>query len=84
MRKKKKKKHVQSRLSPALPPLSYVDWLDNPRNFIDKGNGSRDVIQDRYISNLFPRHRHVLQQLQHCMRHVFKRTVDEEIIHIKM
>lgn len=43
-----------------LPPLSNVHWLDDPRDFIDKGDSSSDVVKGLHISYLFPRHRHVL------------------------
>lgn len=61
-----------------LPPLGDVDRLYNPRDFIDKGNGSCDVVQDGHISDLFPGHWHVLQQFQHCMGHVFEGTVQQK------
>lgn len=69
-------KVLSSRNSP-LPPLWNVDWLNDPRDFIDKWNGSSDVIKHGHISNLFPRHRHVFQQLQHCMGHVLEGTVQQ-------
>lgn len=54
------------------PPLSNVHRLDHPWDLIYKCYSSCDVIQHFDISNLFPWHRQVLQQLQHCMRHVFQ------------
>lgn len=55
-----------------LPPLGDVDRLHHPGNLIDKGDGSRDVVDDRHVSDLLPWHRHILQQLQHCMWHVLQ------------
>lgn len=56
-----------------LPPLCNVDWLNDPGDFIHKGNGSSDVVKDWHISDLFPGHWHVFQQLQHSVWHVLKR-----------
>lgn len=58
-----------------LPPLCDVDRLYDPRDFIHKGNSSGNVVEDRHVSDLFPGHRHVFQQLQHCMGHVLEGTV---------
>jgi len=53
-----------------LPPLGDVDRLNDPGNLIDKGDGSRNVVQHLDIPDLLPGHGHVLQQLKHRMRHV--------------
>lgn len=63
---------------PLLPPLGNVDWLDDPGDFIHKGNRSSDVVEDWHISDLFPGHGHVFQQLQNSMGHVLKGTVQEK------
>lgn len=64
-----------------LPPLCDVDWLYDPRNFIHKGYGSSDVVEHRHISDLFPWHWHVFQQLQHCMGHVLEGTVKQKQVY---
>ena len=56
-----------------IPPLRDVDWLNDPRDFIDEGDGTSDVVQNLDVTDLFPWHRHVFQQLHHSMRHVFQR-----------
>ena len=53
----------------ALPPLSNVDGLSNPRDLIHKRDGPSDMVDDRHIWYLFPRHGHVLQQLQYSVWH---------------
>lgn len=62
---------------PLLPPLCNVDWFNDPGDFIHKGNGSSYVVKDWHISDLFPGHWHVFQQLQHCMGHVLEGTVNQ-------
>ncbi len=54
------------------PPLGNVDRLNNPGDLIDKGDGASDMIEAGDVSNLLPRHQHVLQKLQHRMRHVLE------------
>lgn len=54
------------------PPLCDVDRLYDPGDLIDKGDGAGDVVQDLHVPDLFPRHRHVLHQLQHRVRHVLQ------------
>ena len=49
------------------PPLGNVDGFHNPRNLIDKGDGSGDVVDNGDIADLLPRHWHILQQLEHSM-----------------
>ena len=56
------------------PPLGNVDGFHNPRNLIDEGDGSGDVVDDGDIADLFPRHWHILQQLEHSMWHVLQST----------
>ena len=55
-----------------LPPLRDVDRLDDPRDFIDEGDGASDVVEHLDITDLFPWHRHVFQQLHHSMRHILQ------------
>lgn len=43
-----------------LPPLSNVNWFYDPGNLVDKRDGSRQVVQYFDITNLFPRHGHIL------------------------
>ena len=59
---------------PHAAPLRQVDRLDDPWNLIDEGDGSGDVVKYRDIPDLLPRHWHVLQQLEHGMRHVLEGT----------
>lgn len=40
------------------------------------------VIEYGHISDLFPGHRHVFQQLQHCMGHVLEGTVKQNTKYI--
>lgn len=54
------------------PPLSEVDWFNDPGYFVDKGDSSSDVVEHRHISDLLPWHWHVLKQLQHGMGHVLE------------
>lgn len=61
-----------------LPPLGDVDWLDDPGNFIHKGNSSSDVVEDGHVSDLFPGHGHVFQQLQYSVGHVLEGTVQQK------
>ena len=60
------------------PPLCHVDGFGDPGDLIDEGDSSSDVVDDRDVSDLLPRHRHVLQQLQNSMRHVLQRSVERE------
>ena len=59
---------------PHGAPLGCVDRLDNFGGLIDKGNRTRNVIQDFYSAFLFPRHRHVLHQLKNSMGNVLQRA----------
>ena len=43
-----------------------------PRDLIHKRDGPSDMVDDRHISYLFPRHGHVLQQLQYSVWHVLE------------
>lgn len=60
------------------PPLSNVDGFHHPGDLVDKCDGTCDVVDDGHISDLLPRHGHVLQQLEHSMRHVLKGTGRQE------
>jgi len=64
--------HTAGNSHTYVPPLGNVHWLDDPRNFVHKGDGSRDVVQNSDITYLLPRHRHVLHQFQNSMRHVLQ------------
>ena len=68
------------------PPLSNIHWFNHPGYLINKRNSSCDMVQYFDVSNLFPRHRQVLQQLQHSMRHVFQcpmvKHIEVHITHI--
>ncbi len=55
------------------PPLSDVDRLDNPGYLVDKGDGTSDMIQCSNVTYLFPWHWHVLQEFEHCVRHILQR-----------
>lgn len=59
------------------PPLSYVDWLADPRYLIDKRYSARDVVNAGDVPYLFPWHGHVLQQLHHGMGHVLEGPVNK-------
>ena len=48
---------VQWRIS--LPPLSQVNWFNNPWDLVHKCYGTSDVIKNFDIPDLFPWHRHV-------------------------
>lgn len=61
-----------------IPPLRNVHWLNNPRDLVNERDRSSDVVENTDVANLFPRHWHVLHQLQHGMRHVFQRTVHQK------
>ena len=58
----------------CLPPLGHVEGLNDAGRIADEGDGARDVVDDRYLAHLFPRHRHVLQQLDHRVRHPLQGT----------
>ena len=66
------------------PPLSHVDWLHDPGDLIDKRDRSSDVVDDRDVSDLLPRHWHVLKQLQYSMGHVLQCTVQGERVEKSM
>lgn len=61
-----------------LPPLSNVHRLNNPWDFIYKGNGACNVVEHRNISDLLPRHGHILKQFEHCMGHIFQCPADKK------
>jgi hypothetical protein len=54
------------------PPLCYIHRFNDPWYLIHKSDGSSDMVQHFHISNLFPRHRHILQKFHNCMRHIFQ------------
>lgn len=58
---------------PHCPPLRVIHRLDHSWNLVHECNGARNMIQHLNIFDLLPRHRHILQQLVHCMRCVLKR-----------
>ena len=49
-----------------------IDRLNNSWNFIDEGNGARDVVEDRHLANLFPRIWNIFEQLHDGVRDVFE------------
>mmetsp|Transcript_28888 Transcript_28888/g.46177 ORF Transcript_28888/g.46177 Transcript_28888/m.46177 type:complete len:216 (-) Transcript_28888:40-687(-) len=59
--------------NPHSRPLRNKHGFDDPGDLVYKCYRPRDVIQDLHVSNLLPRHGHVLQQLQHSMRHILER-----------
>ena len=59
---------------PHRSPLSMIYGLDNPRYFINKGDGTCNVVQDGHLTHLFPWHRYIFQQFQHGMWDIFKCT----------
>ena len=73
-----KSKQMVLRTEAALTPLRNVDRLYDPGDFIDKRDGSCDVVEHGHISNLFPGHGHVLQQLQHGMGHILQRPAEHK------
>ena len=52
--------------------MGQIDGFDDPGDLVDEGDGASDVIKDLTIPDLLPRHRHVLHQLQHGVRHVLE------------
>mmetsp|Transcript_20333 Transcript_20333/g.60756 ORF Transcript_20333/g.60756 Transcript_20333/m.60756 type:complete len:228 (-) Transcript_20333:172-855(-) len=58
---------------PHGAPLRGVDGLNHKRDFVHKGDGPSDVVQHFDVADLLPRHWHVLEQLEHGMRHVLER-----------
>ena len=59
---------------PHGAPLRNVDGLDDAGNLVDKGDGARHVVERLDVADLLPRHGHVLQQLEHRVRHVLERA----------
>ena len=57
---------------PHGAPLGQVDGFDDPGDLVDEGDGAGDVVKDLAIPDLLPRHRHVLHQFQHGVRHVLE------------
>jgi hypothetical protein len=55
-----------------LPPLSQINGFHDPWDFVDKSDGSSDVIEDFAVSNLLPGHWHILEELENSMRHVLE------------
>ena len=55
-----------------LPPLCYIHRFNDPWYLIHKSDGSSDMLQHFYISNLLPRHWHVVQEFHNCKRHLFQ------------
>ena len=52
---------LTSHHDPHRAPLSSVDWLDNLWDLIDECDCSRDMVKGFHVSNLLPRHGHVLE-----------------------
>ena len=66
-----------------LPPLCDVDGLDDPGDLVDEGDGSGDVVEHVHVADLFPRHGHILHQLQNRMRHVLQSSAIKYGIWVK-
>lgn len=59
---------------PHRSPLRNVDRLDDVRNLVTERDRACNVVDDVDVSDLLPRHRHVLQKLHQRVRHVFQRA----------
>ena len=59
---------------PHGAPLRLVDRLNDFGSLVDKGDGARNVIQDLDCTFLFPRHGHVLQEFEDCVRNILQRS----------
>ena len=53
---------------PHRRPLRHVHGLDHLRSLVDEGDRAGDVVDHLAVANLLPRHRHVLQELEHRVR----------------
>ncbi|RUP50905.1 hypothetical protein BC936DRAFT_137165 [Jimgerdemannia flammicorona] len=71
---------LASHHDPHGAPLRDVDWLDHPRDFVHKGDGAGDMVQDGDLANLFPRHRHVLQELEDGVGYIFERAKVDALV----
>ena len=65
---------------PHGAPLRHVHGLDHERYLVDERDGARDVEQHRDVAHLLPRHRHVLEQLEHRVRHVLERAEIDALV----
>eukprot|EP00965_Chrysotila_dentata_P150735 4980259-Pleurochrysis_carterae.AAC.1 len=54
---------------PHGAPLRNVHRLDHRGHLVDKRDGAGDMVEHRHRPDLLPRHRHVLEQLEHRVRH---------------
>lgn len=61
-------------------PLRHVDRLHHPGYLVYESDRAGDVVENLYVSNLLPRHRHVLQQLEHRVRHVLERAQVDSLV----
>jgi hypothetical protein len=69
---------------PHRAPLRQIDGLDHPRYLVDERNGARDVIEHAHVTNLLPRHGHVLDELHDRMWHVFERAQVHALVVTKL
>jgi len=60
--------------NPHGTPLCQKYRLDYKRDLIYKSNRAGDVVENWHLTHLFPRHRHVFQQLDDSVWHVFQST----------
>mmetsp|Transcript_67280 Transcript_67280/g.140138 ORF Transcript_67280/g.140138 Transcript_67280/m.140138 type:complete len:884 (+) Transcript_67280:4960-7611(+) len=58
--------------NPHRAPLCNENGLDDFRDFVHKRDCSSQMVKNVDVSNLLPWHRHVLQQLQDRVRHIFQ------------
>ena len=65
-----------------LPPLCDEAGFDDPGDLVDKGDGSCDVVEHRHVSDLLPRHGHVLHQLQYSVGHVLQGSAGDTMCKI--
>ena len=63
---------LASHHNPHASPLGHVDRFNDPGNFVHETDGTCNVVENFDIFDQLPWHRHVFQQLQYSMRHVFQ------------
>lgn len=54
-------------------PLGVVHGRDHLGHLVDERDGAGDVVDDGDLAHLLPRHRHVLEELEHGVRDVLRR-----------
>lgn len=65
---------------PHRGPLRHVDRLRHERDLVHERYGAGDVVQRAHRAHLFPRHRHVLEQLEHRVRDVLERAEEGALV----